>query len=180
VRTFWFMVVVLAAVLAGCGFGRQAVADTPQFTLGREFTLDGGQEAVLGEGAVRLRFTDVIEDSRCPTKVECFWTGQARISLSVQPAGSPPSTVVFNTNPAPGQNVQTAQVDGYSISLKSLDPYPQTPGDPISFEDYRATLLVAAVKASANISKSSAVVSTCGDTRSTGAVSSNGARCTSP
>jgi hypothetical protein len=26
--------------------------------------------------------------------------------------------------------------------LQSLDPYPQTPDDPIPFEDYRATLVV--------------------------------------
>jgi hypothetical protein len=178
-RAFWLLVVVLAAALAGCGLGRQAVADPVEFTLGHEFTLNGGQDAVLSDQALRLRFTDVLEDSRCPTKVECVWTGQAQISLVVHHAESPPSTVIFNTNPAPGQNVQTTQVDQYTISLKSLDPYPQTPDDPISFEDYRATLLVAAVRASANISKSSAVVSTCGDTRSTGAVSSNGARCTS-
>ena len=26
--------------------------------------------------------------------------------------------------------------------LQALDPYPQTPDDPIAFEDYRATLVV--------------------------------------
>ena len=48
----------------------------------------------------------------------------------------------FNTNPAPGENVHTVGVDEYSVELKSLDPYPRTPDDPIAFEDYRATLLV--------------------------------------
>ena len=41
------------------------------------------------------------------------------------------------------------------------------------------TCAVAAVSASANVSRSSTVLSTCGDTRKTGALISNGARCTS-
>jgi len=91
---------------------------------------------------LRLRFADVLEDSRCPTEVECFWTGQARIAIEVQPDGSGPTAVQFNTNPAPGQTVNTATVGRYTIELRSLDPYPQTPDDPIRFESYRATLMV--------------------------------------
>ena len=36
----------------------------------------------------------------------------------------------------------TVDVDDYTIELKSLDPYPQTPDDRIALEDYTATLLV--------------------------------------
>ncbi|MGZ6780619.1 MAG: hypothetical protein ACXVGO_16695, partial [Mycobacterium sp.] len=82
------------------------------------------------------------EDSRCPREVECFWTGQARIAVAVEPAGSPSTTASFNTNPAPGANVQTFRVDGYTISLTSLEPLPRRPDEPIAFEDYRAGLVV--------------------------------------
>jgi hypothetical protein len=133
---------VLAVAMLGCGLGREAEADPVEFTLDKEFTLSGGQEAVISDQNLGLRFTDVLEDSRCPTEVECFWTGQARLAVLVEPAGSPSTTVQFNTNPAPGQTVQTVRAGDYTISLKSLDPYPRTPDDPISFEDYRATLLV--------------------------------------
>jgi hypothetical protein len=50
--------------------------------------------------------------------------------------------VEFNTNPAPSQAVKVVDVDGYRIELLALDPYPQTPEDPMPFEDYRATLMV--------------------------------------
>jgi len=43
-----------------------------------------------------------VEDSRCPTQVNCFWTGQARTALDVQPDRSGWTRVEFNTNPAPG------------------------------------------------------------------------------
>jgi hypothetical protein len=113
-----------------------------QFALAEEFTLGGGQEAVLVAENLRVRFTDVLEDSRCPREVECFWTGQARIAVEIESAENPPTTVDFNTNPAPGQNVQTVRVDGYTMSLTSLEPLPRRPDDPIVFEDYQAGLIV--------------------------------------
>jgi hypothetical protein len=145
VKTVWRLCVlpaVLTIALMGCQLSREADADPVEFTLGQEFTLGGGQEAVFGGEDLRVRFTDVLEDSRCPTEVECFWTGQARIAIAVQAAGRASAAADFNTNPAPGQNVHTVRMDDYTIGLKSLDPYPRTPDDPISFEDYRATLLV--------------------------------------
>ena len=138
----WILVAVPAMALVGCQLTDTAEADPIEFRLDQEFTLSGGQEAVITGENLHLRFTDVLEDSRCPTRVECFWTGQARIAVVVQPAGSAPATVDFNTNPAPSQNVQTVEVDDYTILLKSLDPYPQTPDDSTPLGDYRATLSV--------------------------------------
>jgi hypothetical protein len=135
-------VVVLAVALVGCQFGHEAEADPVATTLGQEFVLGGGQEAVFGGDGLRVRFSELLEDSRCPTEVECFWTGQARIAVIVQPAEGPSSTASFNTNPAPGETVQTVRAGGYSVELKKLEPYPRTPDDPIAFGDYRATLLV--------------------------------------
>ena len=96
----------------------------------------------MKDTSLHLRFTNVLEDSRCPKRVTCVWTGEARIELLVQSDGRNPTTVQFNTNPAPGQNVQTAKVDGYTIELKSLDPYPQTPDESTPLEEYSATLSV--------------------------------------
>ena len=136
------VVAVVAVALSGCQVSRKAEADPVEYTLGQEFSLTGGQEATISGENLRVRFTDVLEDSRCPTDVECFWTGQARIAVSVEPAGRAATRVDFNTNPAPGQNVQTVDVDDYTIALQSLDPYPRTPDDGIAFEDYKATLVV--------------------------------------
>ncbi len=141
-RAFWFVLAVIALSLSGCQISREANADPLEFTLGEQFTLGGGQEAVSGADDLRVRFTEVLEDSRCPTEVECFWTGQARIALAVDVAGKPSATVDFNTNPAPTENAQSTRVGDYAISLTSLEPYPRTPDDRTAFEDYRATLLV--------------------------------------
>jgi hypothetical protein len=141
VRKVWLAAVVLVLALAGCQ-SHQAQADPVESGLDQEFNLYGGQEATISGANLSLRFTDVIEDSRCPTQVECVWTGQARIAVVATQGQAEPTTMEFNTNPAPGQTRQTAEVGAYTVELKSLDPYPQTPDDATALEDYSATLLV--------------------------------------
>jgi hypothetical protein len=142
VHKLWLLALVLGMTLVGCQWGQKAAARPLEFSIDKEFILAGGQEATIRGEDLRLRFTEVLEDSRCPTQVECYWTGQARIAVLVQPPGREPTTVQFNTNPAPGQNVQKAQVGEYTVSLQSLDPYPQTSDESIALEQYRATLVV--------------------------------------
>jgi hypothetical protein len=131
----------LLLALAGCQ-ADHAWADPVSFDLGQPFALAGGQEAAITGEGLRVRFTDVLEDSRCPERVECVWTGQARVAVLVKPDGREPKTLEFNTNPAPGQTISAGRVLGYTVTLTSLDPYPQTPDDAISLEDYRATISV--------------------------------------
>jgi hypothetical protein len=130
----------VAVALAACQ-SQQAAAAPPEYNLNEVFALGGGQQASIRGENLSLRFTDVLEDSRCPTAVDCVWTGQARIAVEVQPQGSAPTVTEFNTNAAPGQRLQTTRVGAYTIELQSLAPYPETT-EPIAFEDYRATLLV--------------------------------------
>jgi hypothetical protein len=139
----WLVAVVVALALMGCQHAKEARADDVEFHLNEAFALAGGQDSVNAGEGLRIRFDEVPEDSRCPAQMECVWTGQARIAVVVQTVKGPPKTLVLNTNPAPGQNGQTATVGEYVITLLSLDPYPQTPDDAIPLERYRATLQVA-------------------------------------
>lgn len=139
------MIKALAPALAALsllGSGCQvASADPLVVGLDRDFTLGGGQEASVD--GLRVRFADVLEDSRCPARVACFWSGQARLTVVAQNDGRPPKTVEFNTNPAPGQGISSDRVGEYTIAMRSLEPSPQTPEDATPFEDYRLTLSVA-------------------------------------
>jgi hypothetical protein len=137
----WPFAALLGLALTSCHVDDPARADVPEFSLNEPFTLSGGQEGLLASENLWLRFAEVLEDSRCPTQVECFWTGQARIALSVRPEGGDSTTVEFNTNPAPDQTVKMADVGQYSIEFLSLEPYPQTP-DPIPYDEYRTSLVV--------------------------------------
>ena len=137
----WVVIATLVLALAGCQ-SHAAQADPIEAALDQEFVLHGGQQVAIRGADLRLRFTDVLEDSRCPTDVECFWTGQARIAVDAELGQDTPTSLKFNTNPAPGQTVTQADVAKYSIELLSLEPYPQRPENPIPFEDYRATFTV--------------------------------------
>jgi hypothetical protein len=140
----WVAALVLGLALVAC-HTEQAAAKPLEINLNQVFALKGGQEATINGEDLRLRFDEVLEDSRCPKSVECFWTGQARIALLVEPTGRGETTLELNTNPAPGLNDQTARLDEFTITMKSLEPYPQTPDGSIALEDYRATLTVGKV-----------------------------------
>ncbi len=101
-KKVWLAAAVLMLALTGCQ-SHEAQADPIETGLDQEFGLHGGQEATISGANLSLRFTDVLEDSRCPTQVECFWTGQARIAVVATQAQAEPTTLEFNTNPAPGQ-----------------------------------------------------------------------------
>ena len=134
--TVWLPALAAVGLLAaGCPV---ASADPG---LDRDFTLGGGQEASVD--GLRVRFADVLEDSRCPARVACFWSGQARLTVVAQTDDAPPTTVEFNTNPAPGRGVSSGQVGDYPVTMRSLAPYPQTPEDATPLADYRLTLSVA-------------------------------------
>jgi hypothetical protein len=140
----WLAALVLGLALVAC-HTEQAAAKPLEINLNEVFALKGGQEATINGEDLRLRFDKVLEDSRCPKMVECFWTGQARVALLVEPNGRGETTLEFNTNPAPDLNNQTARLDEYTITMDALEPYPQTPEQSIELEDYRATLKVGKV-----------------------------------
>jgi len=137
----WLLIMALLLASVGCQ-SQAAQADPTEAGVEQEFVLHGGQEVTIRGTDLRLRFTDVLEDSRCPTEVECFWTGQARIAVQAELGQGAPTTLEFNTNPAPGQGKLTNDADGYTVELRSLDPYPKTPDDSPALTDYSATLLV--------------------------------------
>jgi hypothetical protein len=138
-RVLLFLTAIL--VVSGCQTAHAAPLDPAQVALGEAFTLGVGQEAAITAEPLRLKFDQVLADSRCPRRVNCFWTGEARLTVLIELEGREPASVEFNTNPAPGQNKQEAKTGPYTIRLPALDPYPETPAT-IPVSDYRAVLLV--------------------------------------
>ena len=62
--------------------GRLETPSQPQVALGEAFTLKPGQSASVQDGALRVRFESVINDSRCPRGVTCIWEGDAVVAVS--------------------------------------------------------------------------------------------------
>lgn len=114
--------------------------------LGRPFTLGLGQEFVLSEAGLHLRFERVLEDSRCPTLVLCVWVGQAIVEVSVWSDASAPEPLEFSTFSTPPTSTNSHDVKGFTIFLQGVEPYPESPDKPIPEKDYRLILVVTRLK----------------------------------
>ncbi len=125
------LLVFLAALMAGCSSDSDTV-----ITLDQPFTLGYAEHRSVDRDTLTLTFTAVIEDSRCPTGVQCVQAGQASIALQASADGSASQELTL-TVPTP----DTATYAGYSIQLLSLDPYPVA-DQPTETEKYEATLVV--------------------------------------
>jgi hypothetical protein len=108
--------------------------------LDQPFTISIDQPAQLTEEELNLTFQEVLEDSRCPSNVECAEAGQARISINVTQMGQTPDTLEMNTNPPLKLDIVTYQ--DFRIRLLTLNPYPEDIDHHIPMEAYEATFVV--------------------------------------
>ncbi len=107
--------------------------------LNQPFTLYLGQEAHFPGEDLSVIFLDVPEDSRCPSQVECAWSGQAIILIQAQLNGLTPAKYELNNNPILKEDA--AGYMKYNIKFVKLEPYPEHPEKPIPPAMYAATLV---------------------------------------
>ncbi len=92
-----------------------------------------------------LRMDSVLGDSRCPSNVQCVWEGNAEIRFLFT-VDNIQTDFVLNTHGSNQFNSDTI-IDGYSISLLDLSPYPEDPGEILQVE-YNSKVIVKATTAS--------------------------------
>jgi len=86
-------------------------------------------------GGLRVKFVELIEDSRCPVDVNCISAGNAKIRIQVRAArGGAARTFEINTGVEP-QSITHA---GYTIKFTDLTPHPRS-NIRINPSGYRAT-----------------------------------------
>lgn len=85
-------------------------------------------------GDLHLALSDVPEDSRCATGVQCVWAGRARVRLRVDSAAYQ-RTIELRTDST------TTAVFSHTITLDSVVPYPRA-GQQIRKSEYRAWVRV--------------------------------------
>ena len=79
-----------------------------------------GKQKKASRSRITIKFVSLIEDSRCPDKVNCIQAGNARIKVKVSKPGSDPITFEANTNLGEKGNIY----EGYAIYLTDLTPVP--------------------------------------------------------
>jgi len=123
--------IVFALIIAGC-----ALPSNSTGAVENELVLQYGESKNLPREDIRVTFEKVLEDSRCPVGVTCVWEGNAKIRLALLELdiGS-----VGELNSNRKIDPDSLVFAGYTIRIKSLDPYP-IDGVSIDSMDYRVTL----------------------------------------
>lgn len=103
----------------------------------QEIRLAIGETAAVTGTDVRITFRAVVNDSRCPSAVQCISAGNAAIGLQLR-QGPADTTVTLNTTMGP----RTVTQPGFIVELVALTPYPDRPETPIPAGMYRADLTV--------------------------------------
>jgi hypothetical protein len=114
----------------GCG----SSSSGPSAALRQPVELAPGQTAQVGP--LRITFTAVSADSRCPVDVVCVWEGDAVAELTVsQPTGAVETRELHTSSP------RSTTYDGFQIELVRLEPVPRSTRT-IPPESYRLVVRV--------------------------------------
>ncbi len=126
----WITGLIIGAIALGITFGLimhrapSENAATRTIRMGQPFELSLDQTATVESEALELMLTG-IDDSRCPSDVQCPWAGQITTTIAVTKAGTPLGTVELTQQT--GQEVAVRQmIDGYALELMTVSPYPQS------------------------------------------------------
>jgi hypothetical protein len=132
--------------LDGTSTPTAAPTPEPALQLNSAFILRVGQTAVLEDEPIKIIFDSILQDIRCPSKVQCAEAGFARIQVGVQVADQEPASYEMNTEPfykaEMGLGVNKITHADYEIQLTALTPTPEYPDDKLDFGTYEATFVV--------------------------------------
>jgi hypothetical protein len=132
----------LVALLSGCQTNRSPAPHEQQGqATPAEVTLRVGETTLVDN--VDIRFTGVLEDSRCPSDVQCIWAGNARAALAVGPrrgTQGPTEQVLLNSY----EGDKTGESWGLRLTLVEVTPAPKST-QPIPPESYVVRVKVEAV-----------------------------------
>lgn len=92
--------------------------------LNTEFQLKINQVAFLKSENIKIKFLNILEDSRCPSGVQCVWQGQARVQINIEKDNNNLGDFIL-TSLAGKENISIKDFDGYTIQLLEVMPHPK-------------------------------------------------------
>ncbi|MGQ4646381.1 hypothetical protein [Lyngbya aestuarii] len=146
-RIFYGIFVVLLTILVSQSMAKAQVqgcsqSGHPVTTGGNQFPLRVDESLFLEPASLEIKLLN-IEDSRCPSDVQCIWAGQVTATISVISDGQ--SLGVFPLTLKAGQeDLAVANVEGHSIQLINVVPYPMSTQSKETLH-YIATLAVSQI-----------------------------------
>jgi hypothetical protein len=139
------LAVILPLLLLGpgpCSPDRTAGPASAEITEGI-ITLQWRQALLIQPEEITITFEQVLEDSRCPEGVMCWWAGLANVELSLQKTGRQQAAFTLSDHDMDWQGSDCCrkedQVWGLTFRYIMLEPYPVYDVTPDS-TDYRLQL----------------------------------------
>jgi len=107
------------------------------WTLGGEFQLKIGEKVLIKDAEITVTFVRVVEDTRCPVNVHCFWAGRVIVELSF---GKKDRDIDRVNLTIPGD--EEREFNGYVIRLLRVEPQREYPDKmKIPYSEYKITLI---------------------------------------
>lgn len=104
----------------------------------KRLVLGVGQKRTVADFGMKIKFLDVIEDSRCPEGRACVWAGNAKVRISVWTGRQRPLVLEVNSTLKP----QVVNYGRYEIRLAALEPRPTGDNAQPATNSYIATFTV--------------------------------------
>lgn len=115
-RIAWFL--PIASLLLGCAPAPKPVAQPHSVAIGE-----------IASGIVTVKPLALVEDSRCPADVQCFWAGRVVIRAQLWPQREARDVTLTLGEPHDAGN-------GFVITLSAVEPEPRSDRE-ISPDGYR-------------------------------------------
>lgn len=122
-RTLVFL--AFCITLAGCASSRlptepvvvslSEAADSVRVRVGQTIVVEG----------IRIRFTAVESDSRCPIDVNCVWSGDAVANIVVEQNCAACESPAFDLKLHTHLEPRRGEAYGFRVELLQLQPYPR-------------------------------------------------------
>lgn len=93
-----------------------------------------GETVAIDE--IIVEFVEILEDSRCPTTVECIWAGRVRVKVLVTTKGenTMEKELIFGTiRPGESRDKTLCEQTNFNIQGVQVMPYPEKPGQKMEY-----------------------------------------------
>jgi len=107
-----------------------------QLNTNKSFTVQMNQSIFFDD--YEMIFSEILDDSRCPTDIQCVWEGYISISLDVKNKEKVQNIILTTVDKT------TTHFDSYEINLVNVLPYPFST-KPINPEEYSVTISISQV-----------------------------------
>ncbi len=106
--------------------------------LGEEVDLKIGETVSIEDESLKIKFTEVVGDSRCPTGATCVWEGEVSCALEITYLDESYTKTIVQ--PGLTQQNSTDIFQEYEITF-GVQPYPEVDKE-IKHEEYRLQMVI--------------------------------------